>query len=120
MTWGNTVGISQDGQYVFPDSPGVYAFAEVVNGEFEVRYVGRSSNLQERISDHLQNSENSCLRDMFENAANVKIRATVQHSERRRMDIEHTCYIHYHKHGHNLCNTAKPRGNFLNSMKLPF
>ena len=120
VAWGKEVGISPDGQYQFPASPGVYAFAEVGKDRAEVRYVGQSDNLRVRIYDHLHGSDNSCLQDMLDNAADVKIRAAVEHAEERRMDIEHTCYVYYRKHEHSLCNAVEPEGSFLEGMELPF
>ena len=120
VTWGDVVVVAPGGQYKFPDSPGVYAFAEVGNDGDEVRYVGRSSNLKERIDDHFRGSDNSCLEKMLENTASVKIRATVERIKERRMDIEHTCYVHYSKQGHKLCNDVEPKGSLLEGMEMPF
>ena len=120
VRWGDVVGVAPGGQYKFPASPGVYAFAEVGTDGARVRYVGRSSNLQERIDDHFRGSDNSCLKKMLENTASVKIRAAVERTEERRMDIEHTCYVRYTKQGHKLCNDVKPKGSFLEGMEMPF
>lgn len=120
VRWGDVVGISPGGKYKFPASPGVYAFAEVGEDGAKARYVGQSDNLQARIYDHLHGSDNSCLEKVLENAASVKIRATIEHDEERRMDIEHTCYVRYRKQRHSLCNAAKPEGSFLEGMELPF
>ena len=107
---------------VFPAAPGVYVFAEAYAAGYDVRYVGRAADLNERIHAHLLGSGGSdCLQGvLYNNPHNVRIRITLQYDMRQQMNIEHTCYIHYHALGHNLCNASVPQGAFLGGMSLPF
>lgn len=120
VEWGQMVGIGPGGTYEFPSVPGVYVFAKVTTAGADVRYVGRTRNLQKRISGHLEHSDNDCLRGVLNDPTSVKIRATIQGGENVRMNIEHTCYIHYLGQGHSLCNDARPGGRYLEGMQWPF
>lgn len=103
-----------------PSDPGVYVFAEVSAAGAAVLYVGRASDLQRRIGNHLARSDNDCLRDALDSEASVKISVAVQASKTARMNIEHTCYRHYLRNKHPLCNDAEPEGSYLGRMTLPF
>ena len=121
VVWGGVVGVSPDGQYVFPQDPGVYVFAKVDAERYHVRYVGRAANLDERISAHLSGTgENDCLQDVLSDSPGIRIRAAVQRDEGARADLEHTCYRYYSKRGHQLCNAYEPRGTFLKGVAMPF
>lgn len=120
VVWGPQVGIGPNGTYEFPSDPGVYVFAEESATGVSVRYVGRASDLRQRINGHLERSDNDCLKRVLDDAASVKISATVQDNETAQMDIEHTCYMRYHDSRHPLCNDAVPGGRDLGEMPLPF
>ena len=121
IVWGGVVGISPDGQYEFPQDPGVYVFAQVDADNVHVRYVGMAANLDERISAHLGGTnENDCLQKVLRDTSTVKIRASVQHNKALRINLEHTCYRHYSEQGHQLCNAYKPKGAFVEGAALPF
>ena len=119
--WDPQVFVLPGGSYRFPAAPGVYVFAEALAVGFNVRYVGRAVDLQERIDAHFQGSGgNDCLRNLLYNPHNVRIRITYQPDIRQQMNVEHTCYMHYYALGHALCNTSVPKGTFLGGMYLPF
>ena len=119
--WDPTVSVLPGGTYRFPAVPGVYVFAEAFATGFNVRYVGRATNLRERIETHFQGSGgNDCLWNVLHNSYNVKIRITFQSDIRQQMNVEHTCYMHYYALGHGLCNASVPPGTFLGGMSLPF
>lgn len=120
VKWSPRVGIGSGAARRFPARPGVYVFAEDVAAGVDARYVGRTGDLQRRIGDHIMYSDNDCLRNVLDNAANVKISVTVQGSRTARMNIEHTCYKHYLGNNHSLCNDAEPEGRYLGRMPLPF
>lgn len=120
--WDRPVSVSPGGAYRFPAAPGVYVFAEAYAAGFDVRYVGRAADLDERIYAHFRGSGgNDCLQGvLYNNPYNVRIRITLQPNTRLQMNIEHTCYMHYHALGHHLCNASVPQGTFLGGMSLPF
>lgn len=120
VEWGPRVGIGPSGTYEFPSAPGVYVFAEETAARANVRYIGRTGDLQQRISDHLAHSDNDCLQGVLDDTTNVKIKVTVQGSKTARMNIEYTCYRHYLNRRHSLCNDAEPKGRYLEKMPLPF
>ena len=120
VVWGPQVGIGPNGTYEFPSDPGVYVFAEEGAAGVSVRYVGRAIDLRQRINDHLERSDNDCLKRVLDGAADVKIRATIQHDEAVRMNVEHTCYMRYLDSRHPLCNDAVPGGRDLGEIPLPF
>ena len=88
VKWSPRVGIGSGAARKFPAHPGVYVFAEDAAAGVDVRYVGRTGDLQRRIGDHIMYSNNDCLRNVLDNAANVKISVTVQGSRTARMNIE--------------------------------
>lgn len=121
VEWSEEVGISPGGKYKFPRAPGVYVFAQVYAEGYDVRYVGLTGNLDERISAHLDgDNENDCLQVVLANTPNVKIRAAVQRDKDERANLEYTCYKIYSDLGHRLCNASKPRGRLLVDTELPF
>ena len=119
VDWGPKVGIGPNGTYEFPSDPGVYVFAEETAAGIDVRYVGRTNDLRQRINDHLAGSDNDCLQRVLDDLTNVKIRATVQDSKEVQKNIEHTCYVRYLSSGH-LCNDVEPEGRDLGENSLPF
>ena len=120
LEWTPPAGIGPGAARMFPSDPGVYVLAEGSAAGAVVRYVGRASDLQRRIGGHLARSDNDCLRDVLGNATGVRISVTVQASETAQMNIEHTCYRHYLRNNHPLCNDAEPEGRYLGRMTLPF
>ena len=122
VVWEQAVSVSPGGTHRFPEAPGVYVFAEAYAAGFDVRYVGRANDLDERIYAHLGGSGgNDCLQGVLDNNfRNVKIAITLQPDTRRRMNVERTCYMRYYALRHNLCNAHVPQGTFLKGMSVPF
>ena len=120
VVWSEPVGVSPYKECTFSRDPGVYVFAQVGARRAYVRYVGRASNLDERISAHLDGAgENTCLQDVLDDTLSVKVRTAIQHDVVARMNLEYTCYKHY-KRNHPLCNARKPKGRFLKGVAAPF
>lgn len=119
VVWGEAVGVSPYEECMFPQDPGVYVFAQVDARRAYVRYVGRASNLDERISAHLDGAgENTCLQDVLNDVLSVKVKTAIQHGETARVNLEYTCYKHYERN-HPLCNARKPRGSFWKGWRHP-
>ena len=120
--WEQAVSASHGETHGFPEAPGVYVFAEAYADGFDVRYVGRAADLDERIYAHLGGSGgNDCLQGVLDNNFhNVKIAITLQPNAKRRMNVEHTCYMYYHRLDHRLCNAHVPQGAILKGMSVPF
>ena len=85
------------------------------NGNYRPIYVGKAVNLEQRLLEHLSNSEsNDCLKNHIKEHI-LGIRYCYISSETNRQNVEHTLYKNYSHE----CNQNEPEGKEIQITK-PF